>query len=396
MKDVKLRIFRLRRQLLVSLTPEQEQGFRAQLATVLRRRILPLLALTLAFELYNTLYLLYYTDFQLKSIPSRVYFGLYLVFILMAGVCIPFFRRRAKDETILRAQYIYAAFLLVWGLALTLYDQRVSTSTMVYVMMLICVAVLFYLPPGLSALFFAGAQLAFLLLLPMFQPAGRDNYGAFVNSSFLALSCVFISYSQYRTARLNYLNNWVIMAQNREILEKSAELDFVANHDPLTGLLNQRFLSTWLQGRFAGARPLEPLGVFMIDIDDFKQYNDSFGHLRGDECLKRVAGALQLQLESGRLFRVGGEEFLYLLPGPGPDDGRQVGQRLRCAVEQLRIDHSTPARTVTVSIGFAQGNPADAASWKQLLASADAALYRAKAQGKNQVVVHIENKPFSS
>ena len=175
------------------------------------------------------------------------------------------------------------------------------------------------------------------------------------------------------------------MAQNREILEKSAELDFIANHDALTVLLNQRFLSTWLQGRFAGGQPAQPLGAFMIDIDDFKQYNDSFGHLQGDECLKRVAGALQLQMETGRLFRVGGEEFLYLLPDPAPGDGQRVGRRLCSAVEQLRIDHSTAAGVVTVSIGFARGNPTDMAGWKRLLADADAALYQAKAEGKNQV-----------
>lgn len=382
MKD---KIARLAQLLLVPLTREQEKGFYAELTGSLRRRMLPLLALTLGFELYNTMYVLRYTDFQLDSRASRIYFFMYLAFILVAGLCLTLFWRRASAKAVLGTQYVYAAFLLLWGLGITLYDQRVSTNTMVYVMMLVCVAVLFYLPPWLSAPLFAAVQIAFLVCLPLFQPTARDNYGSSINSSFLALSCFFISYSQYRACRRNFINNWVIMAQNREILEKSAELDFIANHDALTGLLNQRFLSTWLQGRFAGGQPAQPLGAFMIDIDDFKQYNDSFGHLQGDECLKRVAGALQLQMETGRLFRVGGEEFLYLLPDPAPGDGQRVGRRLCSAVEQLRIDHSTAAGVVTVSIGFARGNPTDMAGWKRLLADADAALYQAKAEGKNQV-----------
>ena len=224
-------------------------------------RMLPLLALTLGFELYNTVYVLRYTDFQLDSRASRIYFFMYLALILVAGLCLALFWRWASAKAVLGTQYVYAAFLLLWGLGITLYDQRVSTNTMVYVMMLVCVAVLFYLPPWLSAPLFAAAQITFLVCLPLFQPTARDNYGSSINSSFLALSCFFISYSQYRACRLNFINNWVIMAQNREILEKSAELDFIANHDALTGLLNQRFLSTWLQGRFAGGQPaVRPTG----------------------------------------------------------------------------------------------------------------------------------------
>ncbi len=167
MKD---KIARLAQLLLVPLTREQEKGFYAELTGSLRRRMLPLLALTLGFELYNTVYVLRYTDFQLDSRASRIYFFMYLALILVAGLCLALFWRWASAKAVLGTQYVYAAFLLLWGLGITLYDQRVSTNTMVYVMMLVCVAVLFYLPPWLSAPLFAAAQITFWSVCPCFSP----------------------------------------------------------------------------------------------------------------------------------------------------------------------------------------------------------------------------------
>ena len=100
-------------------------------------------------------------------------------------------------------------------------------------------------------------------------------YGIYVNSAWMMIIAMFISSYLYYTLRQDFQNHCVIAQKNAEIMEKSAELDFIANHDSLTGLLNRRFLSSWLPGIIA-AKQL--VGILMIDIDDFKSYNDAYGH----------------------------------------------------------------------------------------------------------------------
>ena len=159
--------------------------------------------------------------------------------------------------------------------------------------------------------------------------------------------------------------------------------------DALTGIANRRFLDQALSG--AGRRELlasQPLSVLMIDIDHFKLLNDARGHLAGDACLRAVAQALRQALvrPGDVLARYGGEEFIVLLQEAGSTGAIVVAERLRCAVEALRIAH--PAHSpgvVTVSIGAASAASQGRASTESLIAAADKALYEAKSSGRNQV-----------
>ncbi|MEG3193938.1 GGDEF domain-containing protein, partial [Lysobacter sp. D1-1-M9] len=125
--------------------------------------------------------------------------------------------------------------------------------------------------------------------------------------------------------------------------------------------------------------------MLALDIDFFKKFNDTFGHHAGDRVLTRVAAAAQGALRQiDRLGRIGGEEFLAVLPDTGAEAGAQVAERVRSCVEDLDLDDIAEGIQVTISIGVAELHPADA-DFKALVARADRALYRAKANGRNRV-----------
>src|SRR6202022_1789563 len=135
----------------------------------------------------------------------------------------------------------------------------------------------------------------------------------------------------------------------------------------------------------------------MCDVDFFKAYNDSNGHLAGDEVLQAVARALTNTVRSGdQAYRYGGEEFLILLPEQSLDDGLAAAERYRRAIEALAIPHDSnpPGNVVTISAGVAFLSHSDGKSVRAWLNEADAALYRAKQLGRNRVLA--DEKPLAA
>ncbi|MCM2359630.1 MAG: diguanylate cyclase [Geobacteraceae bacterium] len=149
-------------------------------------------------------------------------------------------------------------------------------------------------------------------------------------------------------------------------------------HDPLTGLANRRFLEVQLEKCIESARRYDrPLSVIMLDIDHFKRYNDSHGHVEGDRLLARIAAILLKDMRNAdHVFRYGGEEFLAILPDTGAAMASEAAERLRKAVEA--------EAGVTISLGVASYRKT-MEDKESLIRSADEALYRAKGSGRNRV-----------
>jgi len=180
--------------------------------------------------------------------------------------------------------------------------------------------------------------------------------------------------------------------------EKMAQvaLEQLATRDGLTGLANRRCFDETLQAEWSRAlRQKQPLSLLMVDVDNFKAYNDANGHLGGDECLKRIARAVASEMRANDLVaRYGGEEFAVILPNQSLKGAAIVAERIRSRVERLTMPgaHSASADTaghVTVSIGAATAIAAGDASAHQLVAIADAALYRAKHMGRNRISLPV-------
>jgi two-component system, chemotaxis family, response regulator WspR len=179
----------------------------------------------------------------------------------------------------------------------------------------------------------------------------------------------------------------------RKLVEINIELQRLTNVDGLTGLSNRRYFDEYIGGQWKLAvRDQVPLSIFMIDVDNFKLYNDTYGHLAGDEVLKGVAAAMQKNFTrpADLTARFGGEEFVVILPGTPLAPLHSLGERLLRNVEDLRIPHgaSTVSEYVTISVGGTSTIPQKEDSSLHLMEVADAALYAAKESGKNRVVIH--------
>jgi diguanylate cyclase (GGDEF)-like protein len=180
--------------------------------------------------------------------------------------------------------------------------------------------------------------------------------------------------------------------RTRELAEANARLERLSAQDGLTGVANRRRFDEALDVEWRrGARSQSPLSLVMLDLDYFKAFNDTNGHVAGDERLRQVAQALVTAAgRAGELVaRYGGEEFAVLLPGTHLEDAAAFAERLRAGVERLGFSHnaSEVARVVTVTAGVATLLPSEQGSPARLVAAADAALYRAKREGRNRVVV---------
>lgn len=176
------------------------------------------------------------------------------------------------------------------------------------------------------------------------------------------------------------------------------QLELLSSLDGLTGIANRRFFDQMYDVEWRRSqRGQSMLSVLMLDIDYFKRYNDTYGHLAGDDCLKQVAGTLSRSVNrAGDLVaRYGGEEFVVLLPGIGSDKAAAVAERMRAAVEALQIPHenSEASRFVTVSIGSASVVAGGGLQPQDLVNAADEALYAAKQQGRNRYRVGSLKEP---
>lgn len=174
-----------------------------------------------------------------------------------------------------------------------------------------------------------------------------------------------------------------------ELRDTNARLTVLAALDGLTGIANRRSFDERFAQEWQRAGNLRtPLTLALIDLDNFKQYNDLYGHLAGDQSLRAVGRVLSAGAERPEDFaaRFGGEEFAMLLPNTGRQGAGRVTERLRAAVLDLAIDHLGNVRgRVTVSIGYATVTPGPGDTPARLIQLADAALYQAKRNGRNRV-----------
>ena len=180
-----------------------------------------------------------------------------------------------------------------------------------------------------------------------------------------------------------------VAEQTHELRAANARLEELSFDDPLTGIANRRRLDLVLRSEWLRARRSRlPLGLILIDIDLFKQLNDTHGHQEGDVCLQHVARLLSRSVQrSGELTaRYGGEEFAIVLPNTDLEGCHRLAEHLRAGIQALAIPHEgSPTGTLTASFGVASMTPGEPSEVDDLVASADRALYEAKAAGRNRV-----------
>jgi diguanylate cyclase (GGDEF)-like protein/PAS domain S-box-containing protein len=175
-----------------------------------------------------------------------------------------------------------------------------------------------------------------------------------------------------------------------KLISLQKELEALSFKDGLTDIANRRKFDLALELEWTSARrSTQPLSLIMIDVDFFKQYNDHYGHIQGDECLKKIAQSLSLAATRPRdiVARFGGEEFVLLLPESDENAARQVAERCHRMVEALNIPHETSLaeRFVTISMGVGTIKSFSEMKPTHLIEAADKLLYKAKQNGRNRI-----------
>jgi diguanylate cyclase (GGDEF)-like protein len=218
-----------------------------------------------------------------------------------------------------------------------------------------------------------------------------NNSGFFGELQHLHLFILYIFLSMMVVKILYYNSQVKLFSEKARISEINNKLETLSKTDELTQLNNRRSLLGYMDFLWKQCGRLQlPVNALMIDVDYFKRYNDTLGHMEGDQALIAVAQCLknQMRRETDYVARFGGEEFVCLLPYMGKDAALNFAQNLVQTVEKMKIPHPTSecSKYVTISTGLASIVPAEDCPHIRLLDEADKALYWAKKSGRNQVV----------
>lgn len=239
---------------------------------------------------------------------------------------------------------------------------------------------------GIFAAFTALAIIATLNL-----PADFGQYAQYAGlSNVIGFAIAFMIEQRDRRA---FLQSRLIEIEKQQLNKLSQEMARISQEDALTTLANRRHFNEVLAREWAIAeREVHPLSLMFIDVDHFKPYNDTYGHLEGDKTLNRVGRTLKKMAKrpADLAARYGGEEFVLLLPNTDTEGAYVLAQEVQAAIDALAIPHksSKAGKTVSVSIGLSTVTPNDGNSITTLIDQADEGVYAAKKAGRHRIRIH--------
>ncbi len=334
--------------------------------------------------------------------------GLFLTSLLRA--CHGKVRRSTADWSQDYASLEYEFFIgctisaIVWSMGLVAFlsvtDGLYHTILYTFSLFFISQNVLF-LAASKKCFYGLLAPVALVLIVVLLVTSGS------IATSIEVLFCVFLLWilnNAFNTQHKRILQATADKLSKRQLTEDlkqaNEELRHTAIKDGLTGIANRRHLDNYLATCWRRCwRAKIPLSLILLDIDFFKRYNDSLGHLQGDECLKEVAKVLAgvILREDDLAARYGGEEFVILLPSTDNKGAVGVANRVQSGLAELNIPHpdSLVSHRVTASIGVCTLLPNPSQQPNELILKADQALYQAKGQGRNRTHVAARGEGLS-
>lgn len=331
---------------------------------------------------------------QRRSIYVLLY-GAYILaaFLFLAADRVWDRKRWKKYNSYLHMGFLFAIITVVWSCGITLMDQLGGNGLTVYSYMLITIAVITVLKPWQSFTVFGGAFAALNLLLPFFPaPDGRNQtFNNLMNSLFITSIAMAVSFAFNRNRIKSCRDRAIIEEQYGQLCAINERLKREVIVDSLTGLYNRRYLADIIDLKLqemSGRPEKQPVACLMIDVDYFKQYNDTYGHQKGDECLVKLSDIIRncFPMETARAVRYGGEEFIIFLFGCDREHAGAYAEKLRTTVELSRFVRKDIERGyLTVSIGIYADIPDGSFGMKEYISRADRALYNAKERGRNCV-----------
>ncbi|MRR54369.1 MAG: GGDEF domain-containing protein [Deltaproteobacteria bacterium] len=373
--------------------PAEAASFRASVTTdnIYRERILAQLVLVASLLLMIVDYSV--SNFHAESHRSlsfmailfRASFCVFLVIFLIAT--------RKKPAGVSSRLYFWDTAMvggsLAWLGSFSGALLAVRPGTEPYLMGVLITGCFLFQAARRTMLLFSLGFLSFAITAFCFRPEFPLLLSSLINVTLATFLAFVISRIVFRMRLESFRNARDIAGQRRLMQESVEHLQKLSYLDPLTGIANRRFLEMSLSREWKlESRSRQLLSIIMIDIDWFKLFNDTYGHIPGDDCLRKVAAALEASvLRPGDLVsRYGGEEFCVLLPMTNREGAIFTAKRMMKAIHDLRILHRcSDFGQVTVSMGIATRQPQHTEFFESLIHAADSALYHAKVSGKNRI-----------
>lgn len=294
--------------------------------------------------------------------------------------------KRLSKKWIMLIQTLFLTMILTGGIAFVLSEQPSPAASSTYFLAVFTVAAFMVMPPVVSAVTLLTANIVLLLLLPQFQPAPEAITTMNINTLSATAVAWILNQMVSRKEVRSFINEKIIIEKNTELEKKNLELSELTMRDSMTDLLNHKNSLRKLREEVERAKRIDyPLSVAMIDLDNFKQVNDTYGHQTGDEVLVQVAQILTDSCRStDSIGRYGGEEFIIIMPDTNDRDAALLLSRIQKRVEETSFKDGIH---ITLSCGVSELN---GESVHGILKSSDVMLYEAKKKGKNRVEVQFD------
>lgn len=287
----------------------------------------------------------------------------------------------------LSLQILFCTSCLMFGVALSVADQMVSSNTTNFAMISLIVAMMSLMRPVMVISVFFATYLIFFNALAITQPDLNLVAMARSHSASATLMSIIASIVVWRQYVASVLLRREITQANETMADQQAELAFMATRDSLTGLYLRREFIRLAKIELARAtRFPTDTGILMVDLDFFKRINDTLGHPAGDAVLQQVGALLTKGVRSTDIVaRMGGEEFIVLLPNTSRDGSLAVAEKLRALVRERPLEIDGKLIPVTASLGVSGFSRTQQGAIESLYAAADHALYTAKQRGRDRV-----------
>lgn len=320
---------------------------------------------------------------KLPAAYQHIYLGMY-IFLLVFALCFAIALYQRKKQFVFEEKerkhwnwYTmgFVFVVMLWGVIIALLDQPVYGQLIAFVINYVFCACLLLIKPRNFVCVEAIPLIILFFLLPFFQKNSSVLLGHYINLVALLVPLTISSFRSY----IFFYDNTANKIEEKAHSEK----------DELTNLYNRRKMNTFIEEEIKNEQKnIDSLGILMLDVDYFKNYNDSYGHQQGDEALLTIGTLLKEIAEKYAIFvaRYGGEEFIIIIKNKNLEQVSAIAREIKERIDQLQLPHrsSEISAMLTVSIGqhFSEARDSDIYS---LIKKADDALYEAKMRGRNQI-----------
>lgn len=314
--------------------------------------------------------------------PQYIYLYTSMIFVSLCFL-IAFLVRKHTVKGLMGLELAMVTVIGIWSAVFSAFDVINGFSSYLFIQLMIIDSVLFKLDPVRHCIVNGISFLVYVVMILAARLNITVTFAELVNPFFMVVAACIILILNNRTKFRSFLNRQLIQEQNKK-------LEFYANNDYLTKIPNRKSIIEYLN-KIASERH-ESVICMMIDIDNFKLYNDTYGHVTGDTCLIKLTCAIErfVSAQGGKMGRYGGEEFLILLPDKREDEAVSAANELVRIAREQNIpfpENKACCPVVTISVGLHIQRDTEKLDKTELLVSADHALYQAKKEGKNRVSV---------